>query len=110
MSSIRNRLLLWYICVNLCSLLVRAGKLNEITRHADAILVGSVESRVETPDSVVFDIAVCRTLKGSQRQSSIHIVHQWTRVGILLGPTTSVIDQHFEGVWFCRKEVPVIGT
>ncbi len=81
---------------------VNASSLSDITSQADAIVVGSVNTRTETKDKVTFDLSVDRVLKGEHIPPSLVIDHAWVRKSRMYD-TPNQIDTHLYGIWFLKK-------
>src|ERR1017187_9617866 len=73
--------------------------------HASAIVVGSVESRVESrvgdTGQVEFTIHVLRVLKGNLPGPAVNIVHRGIRI-LLIDPMPVTITHQAIGIWFLR--------
>jgi hypothetical protein len=91
--------------ITVCGLVtqwIRAATLTDLASTADSIVVGLVSSHQEDLNSVEFSIAVERVLKG-ESISSIHVLHKWTRGGLLLGSQASAtINVPLHGLWFLK--------
>ncbi len=74
--------------------------LDRLRKESDAIVVGSVKTRIEGPGRVTFALAVIRVLQGSVPGPSVNVVHDWA--GLLQGPDR-VINQSLTGLWFLKK-------
>jgi hypothetical protein len=71
--------------------------LEQLNANTTAIIVGSVTSRIEGPEQVVFTIGVARVLKGNIASSSVSVVHPWAG---LLRRAGQVVNQSLFGIWF----------
>jgi hypothetical protein len=75
--------------------------LEYLTSNATAIVVGSVDSRVESQTAVSFTINISRVLKGSVPGPTANVVHSWA--GLLRG-VPRAINQPLFGIWFLVKQ------
>lgn len=83
-------------CVVTATWLNSAG-LDYLTANADAVVVGSVTSRVEGPREVSFTINIERVLSGNVPGTAVSVAHSWA--GLLRGPSRT-IEQSIYGIWF----------
>ncbi len=82
---------------------LRGAGLEYLSTNANAVVVGSVTSRVEGLSQVSFTIEVARVLSGSVPGASVSVVHSWA--GLLRGPAR-VLNQPLYGIWFLRSNAP----
>jgi hypothetical protein len=80
---------------------VYASSLRDIANKADMIIVGTVNSRTESPNAVSFDIVVERVIKGQAPSSIVHVVHQWRRPGgiLIFDAPSGELQGSFYGIW-----------
>ncbi len=97
----RMRFLLFAFLVTV--LCAQARTIEDATSRADGIVVGSIETRMETDDNVSFDVSVTRVIKGEGLPSPLHIKHAWKRRVVELTTDPSEIGGHFEGIWFLKR-------
>jgi hypothetical protein len=81
----------------------RAAVIENVVSRADLIVVGSVETRVQTDNNVSFDIAVQRVIKGHNVSTLLHVNHTWLRTGLVLDSGVSQIDNRLDGIWFLKQ-------
>jgi len=81
---------------------LRASTFIDHATNADAVVVGTITTRVEGRDAVTFDISVLRTLKGSGIPSVVHVSHKWN--GGMMGPTATLATT-ITGIWLLA-EIP----
>lgn len=77
------------------SVLHGAG-LKYLASHANAIVMGSVDTRIEGPTQVSFTLNVDKIFSGSVTGSSLSVVHPWT--GIVR--KNDQVQQTLYGIWF----------
>ena len=82
---------------------IHAAVITDLAARADAIVVGSIETRIDTQDSVSFDLLIERVIKGESITSPVHVNHSWRRRVLLPITFPSQIDMHIEGIWFLRR-------
>jgi hypothetical protein len=73
---------------------VKAEYITHVVPLADAVVIGTVQSRLESDYTVSFDIHVVRVLKGNPGPIP-HIEHVWNR-SVIVNPTATphpVIDR-----------------
>jgi len=81
-------------------LCLRASTLSDAAMHADAVVAGSVTTRVEGVTATTFDITVHRVLKGIDVPATVHVSHQWN--GGTQGPAAT-FDVTVKGIWLLGK-------
>lgn len=77
-----------------------ASGLSDLAARVDAVVVGTVATRIEGTSNVTFDISVQRTLAGTAVPATVHISHSWS--GGMAGPTAT-IDFALAGIWFLSE-------
>jgi hypothetical protein len=83
-----------------------AGTIVDLAPEADAILVGSITSHMESDEIVSFTITVDRILEGESIPTVIHVEHPWQRK-FSVSPSGSVtIEQGLRGIWLLRQLNP----
>ncbi len=85
------------------AMLLQAGGIRDVASKADAIVVGSITTRLESTDRVSFDIVVQRVLKGGALPTVIHVNHRWTRRGMVSPRTIRTYNATFFGVWALQR-------
>jgi hypothetical protein len=78
---------------------LRASTLSDLATNADAVVVGTVTTRLEGRDAVTFDITVQRVLKGTGVPALVHVSHNGNGVQ---GPTAT-LDATVTGIWLLTK-------
>jgi hypothetical protein len=76
---------------------LNASGLSDLAAQADAVVVGTIATRIEGSSNVTFDISVQRALAGAAVPATVHISHNWN--GGMAGPTAT-IDFALAGIWF----------
>lgn len=84
-------------------LFIDAAVLDDKISKADAIVIGSTETRTETNQSVSFDLSVTRVIKGKEIPPRLHIIHAWSRRGIIFPTDSPAIDRHIYGAWLLKR-------
>ena len=81
-----------------------AVALADLAQAADAIVIGTVTIRSESPTLAAFDIGIDRMLKGAPLQI-VHVSHHWNRRSHLLDDPqgTQTINKQFRGIWFLQN-------
>lgn len=83
---------------------VSGADLTDLTKTADAIVVGAINSRFEDADRVSFDLSVERVLKGDPAIKLFHISHPWTRRGVVFSDKpTEPINAAIHGLWLLHR-------
>ena len=82
--------------------------LNYLAGTADAVVVGSINTRLEDANRVSFSISVERVIKGEANMKVAHVLHPWKRLGIELSSRGSnkPIDAPVYGMWFLQRAGP----
>lgn len=79
------------------------GSIADLASQADAIVVGSIDTRTESSSNVTFDIAVDRVVKGDRNLQIIHVSHDWQPAGFGSNPSTQTISAKIYGIWFLTR-------
>lgn len=79
---------------------LQASMLSDLAAHADAVVVGTVNTRFEGRSSVTFNITVQRVLAGVGVPLTVQVSHAWN--GGMLGPAQT-IDFTITGIWFLSR-------
>ena len=74
--------------------------LDYLAKQADAIVVGSVQTRTEGANHVAFRLTVIRALHGLVPGLSVAIAHEGT--GLVRGPER-LVEQSLTGMWFLKR-------
>lgn len=84
---------------------VGAVDLNQVSKNADVIVVGSLTTRIESATSVSFELNIERVLKGNATLRTARVSHEWTRQGIVAGeaPGGSSVEALCRGIWFLLR-------
>ena len=91
------KIITWLILVYIVATRLHGAGLEYLNAHATAIVVGSVTSRIEDLEQVVFTINIARVLKGSVAGSSVSVIHPWAG---LLRRSGQLVNQSLVGIWF----------
>jgi hypothetical protein len=81
---------------------VPAATIADLTPAADAIVVGSIESRFESTTDVSFNIVVDRVLKGRSIPTVIHVDHAWQRRNLVYPDRPVTISASFRARQICE--------
>lgn len=79
---------------------VFGASLDSLVARADVIAVGSIGSRIESPNSVAFTLNVSRILNDGPASQAFDVVHEWS--GVQRGGPQN-INQPLFGIWFLKK-------
>jgi hypothetical protein len=79
---------------------VHAASLDYLAAKANAIVFGSVSTRIESGDEVSFTVDVARVLSGNVTGSTVKVVHPWT--AMFGGPPVTVVWP-LSGIWFLTR-------
>ncbi len=85
---------------------LRGAPLQNLVTSADAIVVGDVQSRIESGSNTSFQLNVQRVLTGSP-PSVVPISHDWGTTGSLSVPEAVAFQAY--GIWFLKHN-PVSGS
>ena len=80
-----------------------AADIRNVTSTADAIVVATTDSRLESPTNVSFDLLIKRTLKGAPLPDTIHVSHSWGRRGIIVNDPLVPVAWQASGIWFLKQ-------
>jgi hypothetical protein len=83
--------------------LAQAETVRDLATSADAIVVGTATSFLETPTNISFDISVERILKGVLPLQTIHVSHEWVRSGGIFDNHAQQINRRVRGIWGLRS-------
>lgn len=88
----------------LCGIGAHAAGLQYLNAHSDAVVAGTVASRIEGPTQVSFTIAVNRLVAGNlpPGTSSLNVVHPWA--GWVR--TNRTFTDPISGMWFVHQTSP----
>lgn len=75
----------------------RASSLSDLAARADAVVVGTINTRFESRNLVSFNVSILRVLKGTALPGSVAIAHSWA--GGAQGPPATY-DAGITGIWF----------
>jgi len=95
-----RRLLVWSSLVVVPSVVMEAATLSTLTQKADAIVVGTVSSRVQSSNAIAFDINVERVINGNLGATVIHVLHSWQADGTMASGTVNSV---LHGMWFLKR-------
>ncbi|MCX6590216.1 MAG: hypothetical protein NTZ56_01705 [Acidobacteria bacterium] len=78
--------------------------LSSVATQADAIVVGTLQERAESPTLVSFKLTVERVIKGTLLDTTINVSHPWIRRGVVVGDQLNVpLRVVVRGIWFLRR-------
>jgi len=84
---------------------MEAAGLDYLAANARAVVVGSVETRTETPTEVSFDIHVARLFSGNLPNPVVSVIHPWSRGKVLIFPQIAQsIKESLYGMWFLTQD------
>jgi hypothetical protein len=87
----------------MADLFLHAAVLDETVSRVHAIVIGSVETRVEMDQNVLFDLSVMRVIKDEGIPSRLHVSHTWKRK-VTISPTDlPIVDFQIHGAWLLKK-------
>lgn len=105
--KLSHSLLLFVISLSFAAA-ASGNDLNYLAGTADAVVVGSINTRLEDSNRVSFSISVERVIKGDANMKVAHVLHPWKRLGIELSSRGSnkPIDAPVYGMWFLQRAGP----
>ncbi len=80
---------------------LRAVSLGDLAMRADAIVKGSVDTRLEGVDEVSFSIKIEKVIKGDPALERADIDHHWR--GLAVNGSSEKINAVLHGIWFLKK-------
>ena len=78
-----------------------SATLQTLATKSDLIVVGTVDTRIESRDAVTFDINIARVLKGDKSLQVISVHHAWRNANI--GHSDQIVDLTIDGIWFLYR-------
>jgi hypothetical protein len=79
------------------------SNIDELAKQSDAVVVGSVAERLETGDSVSFNMSLERVVQGQNVPAVVQVTHPWTIKGLHGAGSSNHISAQVRGLWFLKR-------